>query len=115
VTTWTTTGAPGSPAWRAAAAREALGNPSGYLADAALVFRAWDFRVEDVRCPVSLWYGALDAHAPPRNGHWLADRLRDADLHLLPGTGHLGSLLRTWGPILDDVARGPAWGTADPA
>jgi pimeloyl-ACP methyl ester carboxylesterase len=42
----------GPPAEVAAAAREAILGPRGYLADAALVFTSWPFHVEDVRCPV---------------------------------------------------------------
>jgi len=84
----------------AAAAREAIGVPDGYLADAALVFAHWPFRVEDVRCPVTLWYGERDSNAPPRNGTWLADHVPDATLHVLPGLGHLESLVRSWGRIL---------------
>jgi pimeloyl-ACP methyl ester carboxylesterase len=88
----------------AAAAREAVGEPSGYLADAALVFRPWEFRVEDVGCPVSLWYGEHDANAPVRNGRWLHRTLPRATLHEMPGVGHLGSLLTGWPAILDDLA-----------
>jgi pimeloyl-ACP methyl ester carboxylesterase len=84
----------------AAAAREALLVPDGYLADAALVFGVWGFRLEDVRCPVTLWYGAQDVNAPPRNGAWLADHLPRATHHVLPGVGHLESLLGNWAPIL---------------
>jgi pimeloyl-ACP methyl ester carboxylesterase len=83
-----------------AAAREALLVPHGYLADAALVFENWSFRVEDVRCPVTLWYGEHDVNAPPRNGAWLADRLPRATRHVLPGAGHLESLVGNWGPVL---------------
>jgi pimeloyl-ACP methyl ester carboxylesterase len=90
----------------AAAAREAVGEPSGYLADAALVFRPWEFRVEDVDCPVSLWYGEHDANAPLRNGRWLHRTLPRATLHELPGVGHLGSLLTGWPAILKDLAHG---------
>ena len=32
---------------------EALVKPEGYLRDAALLFRAWDFDAADVRCPTS--------------------------------------------------------------
>jgi pimeloyl-ACP methyl ester carboxylesterase len=88
----------------AAAAREAVGEPAGYLADAALVFRPWEFRVEEVACPVSLWYGEHDANAPVRNGRWLQHTLPRATLHELPGVGHLGSLLTGWPAILDDLA-----------
>lgn len=89
----------------AAAAREAIGVPDGYLADAALVFAPWPFRVEDVSCPVTLWYGEHDANAPPRNGTWLADHLPDATLHVLPGLGHLESLVRSWQRILPTAVR----------
>jgi pimeloyl-ACP methyl ester carboxylesterase len=89
----------------AAAAREAVGEPAGYLADAALVFRPWEFRVEDVACPVSLWYGEHDANAPARNGRWLRRTLPRATLHELPGVGHLGSLLTGWPAILEDLSR----------
>jgi pimeloyl-ACP methyl ester carboxylesterase len=85
-------------------AREAIGSPAGYLADAALAFAPWPFRVEDVRCPVTLWYGERDAQAPGRNGSWLAEHLPRATLTVLPGLGHLESLMRNWGPILASVA-----------
>ncbi|HEX3222161.1 MAG TPA: hypothetical protein VHR35_06275, partial [Nocardioides sp.] len=88
----------------AAAAREAIGAPEGYLADAALVFARWPFAVEDVACPVTLWYGERDANAPPRNGAWLAEHLGDSTLNVLPGLGHLESLLRSWDRVLASVA-----------
>jgi pimeloyl-ACP methyl ester carboxylesterase len=94
----------GGPAEVAAAAREAIGSPDGYLADAALVFAPWPFRVEEIRCPVTLWYGERDATAPARNGRWLAEHLPRATVTVLPRMGHLGSLVRAWGPILASVA-----------
>lgn len=94
---------PAPAADHAAAAREAIGEPSGYLSDAALVFRPWEFRVEDVGCPVSLWYGEHDVNAPVRNGRWLHRTLPRATLHELRGVGHLGSLLTGWPAILDDL------------
>ncbi len=93
-----------TPSDLAADAREALLVPDGYLNDAALVFHRWPFELADVRCPVTLWYGERDANAPPRNGHWLADRLPDATLHVLPGLGHLESLLRTWPEVLTSAS-----------
>ena len=53
-------------AWVAASLREALAQPAGFLRDAALTFGVWDFAVEDVTCPTSLWYGAADTNAPAR-------------------------------------------------
>jgi pimeloyl-ACP methyl ester carboxylesterase len=94
------------PADLAADAREALLVPDGYLHDAALVFHRWAFDVADVRCPVTLWCGGRDAHAPPRNGHWLADRLPHATLHVLPDLGHLETLLRSWPDVLSSASPG---------
>jgi pimeloyl-ACP methyl ester carboxylesterase len=90
----------GPAAERAAAAREAIGTPEGYLADAALVFAPWPFDLADVRCPVTLWYGDRDRQAPPRNGVWLAEHLSSAELRVLAGLGHLESLLRSWPEVL---------------
>lgn len=89
---------------QAAAAREAIGVPDGYLADAALVFAPWPFDLGDVRCPVTLWYGERDAQSPPRNGAWLAAHLPAAELRVLAGLGHLESLLRSWPEVLAGLA-----------
>ncbi|WP_328990471.1 alpha/beta hydrolase [Kribbella sp. NBC_01245] len=83
----------------AESAREALANTDGYLWDAAITFRHWDFRPEDVARPVALWYGEYDANAPPRNGRWFADHLADATLVVRP-TAHLGTLLEHWEEVL---------------
>ncbi|MDX6264559.1 MAG: hypothetical protein QOH84_6247 [Kribbellaceae bacterium] len=84
----------------AASTREALVNTAGYLRDAAISFRRWEFRPEVISCPVSLWYGELDANASVRNGEWLAERVPGADLIVRPGEGHLGSLHNHWDEVL---------------
>ena len=92
-------------ALRAAAVREALAQPDGYLRDAAVAFRRWPFRVEDVRCPTWLWYGALDPQAAVRNGVWLADRIPDATFVVREEEAHLSPLLGHWPEILTTLAR----------
>ncbi len=83
--------------------REALEQPDGYLRDAAVTFRTWEFRPEAVTCPTSLWYGALDRNHPVRNGRWLADRIPGATLTQLDGTAHLGALLTRWEAIFGSL------------
>jgi pimeloyl-ACP methyl ester carboxylesterase len=78
-------------------AREALMNPEGYLSDAVITFRPWAFALGDVRCPVHLWYGETDE---PGRGAALASELTDADLRVLPATGHLEALLDHWPDVL---------------
>jgi pimeloyl-ACP methyl ester carboxylesterase len=86
----------------AAIVREALGNPAGYLRDAAVTFRRWDFRVEDVTCPTRFWYGERDTSAPPRNGEWLADHVQGSTLRVRPTT-HLATLVTQWDEILAEL------------
>jgi pimeloyl-ACP methyl ester carboxylesterase len=61
---------------------------------------AWD----QVRAPVDLVYGALDATAPPAFGAWWASVLADATLEVLAEEGHLLALTR-WRMLLDLAAR----------
>lgn len=90
----------------AASAREALANHDGYLHDAALTFRPWDFDLAAVRCRTTLWYGELDERARP-GGDWLADRIAGAELVVRPGATHLATLLAHWQDVfkrLQEVA-----------
>ena len=86
----------------AASAREAMATYDGFLRDAAVTFRAWEFHVEDVGTPTTLWYGARDSNAPPANGEELAARLPRATLRLRPTT-HLATLLTGWEEILSSL------------
>jgi hypothetical protein len=91
--------APRGPSEIAAVAREALRDPRGYLRDAAVTFRPWQFRVEAVACPVFAWYGDGDDTYSLRNGEWYADAL-GATLAIRHGGSHLGALLEQWPQLL---------------
>ncbi len=82
--------------------REALAQHDGFLRDAAVTFRPWAFRLEDVACPTTLWYGERDTNAPPANGAELAARLPHATLRLRDTT-HLATLLAGWEEILSPL------------
>jgi pimeloyl-ACP methyl ester carboxylesterase len=84
----------------AEAAREALACHDGYLRDAAVTFRSWGFRPEEVRRPSWFWYGDLDVNAPVRNGRWFAERVPAANLVIRPKTAHLGTLVEYWDEML---------------
>lgn len=86
----------------AASVREALALHDGFLRDAAVTFRQWAFRVEDVACPTTLWYGERDPNAPPANGDELAARLPHAIVRLRDTT-HLATLLTGWDEILSSL------------
>jgi pimeloyl-ACP methyl ester carboxylesterase len=78
---------------------EALVEPDGYLRDAALLQREWDYAVTDVRCPVTFWVGADDDQAVAASAWWV-ERLPQAEIEVLPGTSHLAALLTQWPAIL---------------
>jgi pimeloyl-ACP methyl ester carboxylesterase len=98
----------GSDAAIAASVREALANPDGYLRDAAISFRTWDFRPEQIGRPVTLWYGDLDSNASVRNGQWLAERIPHATLVIREQTTHLAVLHEHWDDVLKFTATFPA-------
>ena len=56
------------------------------------------------RCPpancTTLRYGASDRRAMP-GGPWLAERIPQADLVVVPGATHLATLLGSWPALLD--------------
>jgi pimeloyl-ACP methyl ester carboxylesterase len=88
----------------AAAAREALVRGDGYLRDAAVTFRAWDFDPAQVAGPTWLWYGRLDSNVSLRNADWLHRRIPSSTLVIREDTAHLGTLVRYWDDILAALA-----------
>jgi hypothetical protein len=83
---------------------EAVTEPEGYLRDAALLFRPWDFEVSDVRCPVSMWVGDADDKARAALPWWV-QRLPAAEVAVLPDTSHLAALVTQWPMILRRLTR----------
>ncbi|MBN6033397.1 alpha/beta fold hydrolase [Amycolatopsis sp. 195334CR] len=91
-------------AYRSALADGFRRGGAGYARDLVLALRPWPFAVEDIRVPVTLFYGAHDTspvHSPDL-GESLARRIPGATRHLVPDGG--GSILWTHTPqILDAV------------
>ena len=78
---------------------DALVDPTGYLRDAALLFRAWDF--DPAVVAARRRSGAASStrrRSPRRRGGPSGSPL--ADVEVLPGLTHLASLLTQWPVIL---------------
>jgi pimeloyl-ACP methyl ester carboxylesterase len=75
----------------------------GVFDDAQAWCRPPGFRIEDVRAPVRLWHGQADGVWAPGNIPYLAQRLGDAPMRLLPAQGHM-LYLENWGAILEEMA-----------
>ena len=72
----------------------------GWLDDDLAHGKDWGFEFDQVAAPVTVWHGREDSIAPWRHAEWLADRLPNAELHLLDGEGHI-SLVSHYGACLD--------------
>ncbi len=69
----------------------------------AYLGRPWGFALDDVRAPVTLWWGDRDTVCPPSIGRDYEQRLPNATFHLVEGTHQL--LFSRWRDILSDVSR----------
>jgi pimeloyl-ACP methyl ester carboxylesterase len=60
---------------------------------------AWAFELGDIRCQTTLWYGDEDHW---QAGEWVAARVPQATLRVLPDRGHLVAF-EEWDQVLDDL------------
>lgn len=93
--------------------REALSQgPAAIAWDNVAFIGPWGVDLDDVSCPVHLWYGDRDQMVDRVNGEWLRQRLAHADLTVFAGEGHLLPL-RHWDEMLRALIRVPGR-SADP-
>lgn len=59
-----------------------------------LLARSWEFGLDDVRVPVTIWQGLDDNIVPAAMARYLAESLPDCELHCLPDEGHLSLIVR---------------------
>jgi pimeloyl-ACP methyl ester carboxylesterase len=57
--------------------------------DFALFTHDWGFRLENITIPVHVWQGEADVNVPPAHAKLQAERIPGAELHMVPGEGHL--------------------------
>ena len=79
----------------ATVARRAFAQGSDPMVDdLELIYRDWDFAVEDVQCPVLLTVGSDDTFTPPAWTSWLASRLPQAQVQQIDAGVHADFLRR---------------------
>lgn len=61
----------------------------GPIASVGLEVKPWGFRLQDIAMHVNLWQGEADNLALPAGAAYMAARLPDHTLHLIPDAGHL--------------------------
>jgi pimeloyl-ACP methyl ester carboxylesterase len=63
--------------------------PAGVVHDYRIWATPWEVTFEEIDFPVRLWQGDMDAIVPMHHAEYLAGRLANAELIVLPGVGHL--------------------------
>jgi pimeloyl-ACP methyl ester carboxylesterase len=71
----------------------------GMYDEALVLARRWGFDPADIRVPVSIWHGEMDATVPVRMAHYMADRIPDSRATFFADDGH-HLLYRRWAEIL---------------
>jgi pimeloyl-ACP methyl ester carboxylesterase len=65
------------------------GGSAGYDDDLRILTSPWGFRLEDIRVPVHVWHGDVDAVIPLHQARYLAGTIPGADLTICPGEAHM--------------------------
>jgi pimeloyl-ACP methyl ester carboxylesterase len=77
----------------------------GPLADELAVFASdWEFDLDTIDVPVSLWYGKSDQIVPLSMGLHYTERIPTAEAHVYPNQGHLSIVYDNETAILDALA-----------
>ena len=77
--------------------------PGGLIDDDLAYVNPWGFEPSRVRSPVLLLHGDEDRVAPVAHAEWLAGRIPDVELRVVPGEGHV-SVLGSAAATLDWLA-----------
>jgi pimeloyl-ACP methyl ester carboxylesterase len=59
------------------------------MASQALMVSPWGFDPHKIAVPMHIWMGQDDQHAPPVLARYLAEAIPGANLHVMPGEGHI--------------------------
>ncbi|MDA8344943.1 MAG: hypothetical protein M0Z66_05610 [Thermaerobacter sp.] len=72
--------------------REGSRRLEGPIEDAIAFVRPWGVDFSSIRTPIRLWHGDRDETAPLRLARILADSIPGAEITVIPGAGHVGTL-----------------------
>jgi pimeloyl-ACP methyl ester carboxylesterase len=77
--------------------------PAGVVHEYAIWARPSGLAFEEVDFPIRVWHGDADAIVPMHHAEYVVGRLRNAELTVMPGVGHLHSADR-WRNLLTSAS-----------
>jgi pimeloyl-ACP methyl ester carboxylesterase len=80
----------------------------GWFDDDLAFFADWDFALDAIEVPVTIWQGRQDRFVPAAHGEWLAANVAGATGRMLDDHGHLSLALAHFGAILDELVAAEA-------
>jgi pimeloyl-ACP methyl ester carboxylesterase len=60
----------------------------GHAEEMRIVTSDWGLKLEEIDCPVIMYYGAKDVNKAPGMGRYMAERLPNAQLTVVEGASH---------------------------
>ncbi len=74
----------------------------GMVDELIVLARPWGFDLESITVPTAIWCGTVDSAAPLAHSEFLAEKIPGAELHPIPGEGHL-CIIPHWREIVDSA------------
>jgi pimeloyl-ACP methyl ester carboxylesterase len=75
----------------------------GWLDDDLAFVRDWEFALESIQVPVTVWQGSADLMVPFAHGQWLGRHVPGIQAHLEEGEGHLSVGVGALDRMLDEL------------
>jgi pimeloyl-ACP methyl ester carboxylesterase len=101
--------APDGPPMAASTHKALEAGIEGWLQDDIAMTTPWGFDLADITKPVSFWTGRMDQFVSWKHTVWMAERVPNADLHVLADEGHISLKARHFPRILRDSLDRAAW------
>jgi pimeloyl-ACP methyl ester carboxylesterase len=75
----------------------------GWIDDDLAFIRPWGFDLATITVSTSIWQGDLDLMVPHQHATWLATHIPAAQLHMVPGHGHISLVTRYRSNVLNTL------------
>ena len=72
----------------------------------ALELKDWGFSLSDISMKINIWHGELDYMEFPAGAKYVASKLPNPNLHIVPNAGHLSLVVERAEDVLRELLAG---------